>query len=152
MKVSQSKQIGLNDTVARMKSRITIIKSKQTISPSQIGLLDGDDWRSIQSMIEQYGPTPETLSKIEVSQRGKAIQTNVVDHATHMEATGLHRLNNRGAAEGDDKPAVKPVVINVHFIDSKKARPATAADRCPKSGQLGISIGHRVTYTTSEIC
>jgi hypothetical protein len=50
--------------VAKKKPKITIIKSKQTISPSQSSLLDGDDWKSIQSMIEEYGPTPDTLSKI----------------------------------------------------------------------------------------
>lgn len=61
---------------------------------------------------------------IKVARRGKAVQTNVVDHATRMEATGrlvdLHRLNKRGDAEGDEKQPVKPVVLNVHFIDPPK--------------------------------
>ena len=48
----------------KFTKKIEIIKSRQTLSPSQLGLLDGDDWKSIQSMIEQYGPTPDTLSKI----------------------------------------------------------------------------------------
>ena len=48
----------------KFTKKIEIIKSKQTPSPSQLGLLDGADWKSIQSMIEQYGPTPGTLSKI----------------------------------------------------------------------------------------
>lgn len=50
--------------MAKKKPKITIIKSKQTHSPSQLGLLEGDDWKSIQSMIERYGQTPETLTKI----------------------------------------------------------------------------------------
>lgn len=69
MKISPSFGILLNrdltDTVAKkFTKKIEIIKSKQTLSPSQLGLLDGADWKSIQSMIEQHGPTPDTLSKI----------------------------------------------------------------------------------------
>jgi hypothetical protein len=61
---------------------------------------------------------------LKVPRRGKAIQTNVVDHMTRMEAAGrlidLHRRNKGGAVEDDEKPPVKPLIINVHFIDPPK--------------------------------
>lgn len=48
----------------KFTKKIEIIKSKQAHSPSQLALLDDNQWKSIQSIIAQYGPTPDTLSKI----------------------------------------------------------------------------------------
>ncbi|MGC3975631.1 MAG: hypothetical protein QM771_14795 [Nitrospira sp.] len=32
----------------------------------------------------------------------------------------LQRLAKRGAAKGEEKSPVKPLVLNIHFVDSRK--------------------------------